>query len=63
MDQPIVYPYRYTWGTGECGPRRGQRCRIVKSRNGFRQSIVTIEFEDGARYAVARAALHRIVER
>lgn len=58
-----TYPYRYSWGTGVCGARRGQRCRIIKSRNGFALSVVTVEFEDGARFSVARAALHRIVER
>lgn len=63
MSETIEYPYRYSWGTGECGPRRGQRCRILKSRNGFILSVVTVEFEDGARFTVARAALHRIVER
>lgn len=62
MDQ-IDYPYRYSWGMGECKDRRGQRCRIVKSRNGFAFALVQIEFEDGTRFVVPRAALHRVPER
>lgn len=56
------YPYRFTWSTGECGPRRGQLCRIVnKNPGGFKQIRVMVEFADGARYVVHRAALQRIV--
>lgn len=54
------YPYRYTWSTGECGPRRGQLCKITRSRNGFRATQVQIEFQDGAKFVVSRAALHRV---